>query len=182
MRAVPFASLSLITFAACTATPMPAGDRTPMGGGATASALVRDATGRDLGTLAVMDMPGGLHVTGTLRGLPAGTHGIHLHAIGRCEAPFTSAGPHWNPTGRLHGFENPQGAHAGDMPNIAAGTDGSVRVDVMTRGGTLRGADAAMDADGLAVVIHASADDHRTDPSGNSGGRIACGEARAAMP
>lgn len=178
MRTVPFATLSLLSLAACMATPMPAGGP----GGAMASAVVRDAAGQDLGTLSVMEMGNGLHVTGTLRGLPAGAHGIHLHAVGRCEAPFTSAGPHWNPAARLHGFENPQGAHAGDMPNITANADGLARVDVTTRGGTLRGADAAMDADGLAVVVHASADDYRTDPSGNSGGRIACGEVRPAMP
>lgn len=182
MRAPTFATLSLIAFAACTATPLPGSDPAAMRGGAMASTSVRDVTGRDLGTLTVMEMPGGLHLTGTLRGMPAGTHGIHLHAVGRCEAPFTSAGPHWNPTARMHGFENPLGAHAGDMPNIMATADGSARVDVMTRGGTLRGPDAALDADGLAVVVHASADDYRTDPSGNSGGRIACGEVRAASP
>ncbi|MDB4880702.1 MAG: superoxide dismutase family protein [Gemmatimonadetes bacterium] len=186
MRAVPFAFVSLVSLvslAACTPAAMSSGDPSTMRGGAgSASALVRDAGGRQLGTLTVAEMPGGLHTTGTLSGLPAGTHGIHLHAVGRCEPPFTTAGPHWNPTTRLHGFENPQGHHLGDMPNIVARADGSATVDVMTRGGTLRGAAAAMDADGLSVVVHASPDDYRTDPSGSSGARIACGEVRAAMP
>ena len=184
MRALPFVIASLAAAAAC--TPAAAGssnDPAAMRGApGAASATVRDASGRDLGTLTVMEMGGGLHLSGTLGSLPAGTHGIHLHAVGRCEPPFTTAGPHWNPTSRLHGFDNPQGPHHGDMPNIVAGSDGRATVNVMTRGGSLRGGDAALDADGLSVVVHAAADDYRTDPSGNSGARIACGEVRGSMP
>ena len=184
MRAALLTVITLVSLAAaCSPTGMSSGDPAAMRSrGAAASATVRDATGRTLGTLSVMEMNGGLHTTGMLGGLPAGTHGIHLHAVGRCEPPFTTAGAHWNPTSRMHGFENPQGAHLGDMPNVIVGTDGTVRVDLMTRGGSLRGADAAMDGDGLSVVVHAAADDYRTDPSGNSGDRIACGEVRAATP
>jgi Cu-Zn family superoxide dismutase len=140
---------------------------------------MRDAAGRDLGTLTLANTTGGLLLTGTLSALPAGTHGIHVHAIGRCEPPFASAGPHWNPASRQHGTANPDGPHLGDMPNITAAPDGSAIVSVMTPGGTLLGTDAAMDADGAAVVIHERSDDYRTDPSGNSGARIACGVVRS---
>jgi superoxide dismutase, Cu-Zn family len=140
---------------------------------------MRDAAGRDLGTLTLASTPGGLVLSGRLTGLPPGSHGIHVHAVGRCEAPFESAGPHWNPAGRQHGTANPNGPHLGDMPNITAAPDGSANVRVTTQGGTLSGSDAILDSDGSAVVIHAQADDYRTDPSGNSGARIACGVVRS---
>lgn len=101
-------------------------------------------------------------------GLPAGVHGIHLHAVGRCDGPkFESAGAHWNPAGKQHGKDNPQGAHLGDLPNLTAGADGKASASFAIDG------DMA-DADGTALVIHAKADDYKTDPSGNSGDRIAC--------
>jgi Cu-Zn family superoxide dismutase len=101
-------------------------------------------------------------------GLPAGVHGIHLHAVGRCDGPkFESAGAHWNPAGKQHGKDNPQGAHVGDLPNLTAGADGKASASFAIDG------DMA-DADGTALVIHAKADDYKTDPSGNSGARIAC--------
>lgn len=142
-------------------------------GGATA--VMRDRTGRDLGTLTLDDTGQGIRLAGTLRGIPPGEHAIHLHAVGRCEPPFESAGPHWNPTNAQHGTENPQGPHFGDMPNITVGQDSTVSVIVSTPGGTLRGENALLDGDGAAVVIHAGADDYRTDPAGNAGERIACG-------
>ena len=140
---------------------------------------MRDVMGRDLGTLTLSNTTGGLMLTGVVRGLPPGTHGIHVHTTGRCEAPFASAGSHWNPMGRMHGTQNAQGPHLGDMPNIVVGPDSSATVNVISSGGTLRGADRLLDADGAAVVIHAVADDYRTDPSGNSGSRVACGVVRA---
>lgn len=143
-----------------------------------ATVPMRDASGGDLGTLSLTPTTGGLMLSGTVRGLPPGTHGIHLHTTGQCEPPFASAGGHWNPASRQHGTQNPGGPHLGDMPNIVVGPDGSATVNVMTPGGTLRGADAVLDADGTAVVIHERADDYRTDPSGNSGNRIACGVVR----
>jgi Cu-Zn family superoxide dismutase len=99
-------------------------------------------------------------------------HGIHLHAIGRCEGPdFKSAGGHWNPAGHQHGRDNPMGAHLGDLPNfdVAGQTVASLTLPV----GGITAADLA-DADGTALVIHADPDDYKTDPSGNSGARIAC--------
>jgi Cu-Zn family superoxide dismutase len=146
------------------------------GSGSAAVATVRDVTGREIGILTVAEVPGGLLTTGALQGLAPGIHGIHLHATARCVPPFESAGAHWNPIGRQHGFENPQGPHAGDMQNITVNADGSAVVRVSTRGGTLHGTGGLLDGDGAAVVIHEQADDYRTDPSGNSGPRVACGE------
>jgi Cu-Zn family superoxide dismutase len=118
----------------------------------------------------------GLQVRVQAAGLPAGHYGIHLHAVGRCEGPaFASAGPHWNPTARQHGSLNPAGHHLGDLPNLDVDTDGAGRLEFAISGATLSAADGIFDADGTAVVIHAAADDYRTDPSGNSGARIACG-------
>ena len=101
-------------------------------------------------------------------GLEPGVHGIHLHAAGRCDGPdFKSAGPHWNPAGRQHGHDNPQGAHLGDLPNLTAGADGKAMASFTVAGDM-------DDADGTSLVIHAKPDDNKTDPSGNSGDRIAC--------
>jgi Cu-Zn family superoxide dismutase len=101
-------------------------------------------------------------------GLAPGVHGIHLHSVGRCDGPdFKSAGPHWNPAGRQHGHDNPMGAHMGDLPNLTAGADGRAAASFTVEG------DMA-DADGTSLVIHAKPDDNKTDPSGNSGDRIAC--------
>jgi superoxide dismutase, Cu-Zn family len=114
----------------------------------------------------------------TVRGFRPGIYGVHLHETGRCEAPdFASAGPHWNPAGRQHGRLNPQGPHLGDLPNLDVRPNGAGRIDfdVPVPAGTAADANPLLDADGTAIVIHASADDERTDPSGNSGARIACG-------
>ena len=145
-----------------------------MAGGA--SAIVKDASGRELGTLTLADGSGGITVSGTLRGMAPGDHGIHIHTTGACEAPgFTTAGGHWNPMSKMHGTQNPAGPHYGDMMNITVGADSSASVQLTTTGGSLHGADMLMDADGAAVVVHATADDYKTDPSGNSGDRVACG-------
>jgi Cu-Zn family superoxide dismutase len=143
--------------------------------GPTVSAPMRDITGRDLGTLTLAESAGGITVAGTLRGLSPGLHAIHLHTTGRCEPPFRSAGGHWNPTSRQHGTRNPQGPHVGDLPNVMAGRDSVADVQVTTPGGTLRGENALLDGDGATVIVHAGADDYRTESSGNSGRRIACG-------
>jgi superoxide dismutase, Cu-Zn family len=138
---------------------------------------VRDASGRELGTLAIDNTASGLVVTGSLVGLPPGEHGIHFHTTGKCEAPFESAGGHWNPANRQHGAANPQGPHLGDLSNITVGDDSTANVAVTSPGGTLSGTNGLLDTDGAALVIHAGPDDNRTDPSGNSGARIACGVA-----
>ena len=143
-----------------------------------AHARLLDASGKTVGTARVWDMGDGIHVEANLTGLKAaGTHGIHLHMVGQCTAPdFTSAGGHWNPMGMMHGSENPQGAHKGDLPNITVDAKGAAKLSAHISGVTLReGPNALLDADGAAIVVHAAADDYRTDPSGNSGARIACG-------
>jgi Cu-Zn family superoxide dismutase len=143
-----------------------------------ASADVRDPTGRTLARATAEETSGGVRIRVEAAGLVQGAYGVHVHTTGRCDPPdFTSAGPHWNPTGRQHGTENPAGTHKGDLPNLLVGTDGSGSIeftipDVSIAG---RGPDAMLDADGAAVVVHQGADDYRTDPSGNSGARIGCG-------
>ena len=148
-------------------------------GGRIATAELVDTEGRPVGTLSLRDAAGGsLRIDGRMRGLPAGTHGVHFHAVGRCEAAgaFASAGAHFNPASRKHGLESPDGPHAGDLPNLAIGAGGTGNFRTNTTRVSL-GSDAAslLDADGSAVVVHAAQDDQRTDPSGNSGARIACG-------
>lgn len=143
-----------------------------------ARATIRSASGAQLGVLNLEGTSAGVRITGALTGLPAGTHGIHVHAVGRCDSPeFTTAGGHFNPAGMKHGLENPAGPHAGDMPSIAANGSGRANVDIVTPRVTLdaSGPASAFDADGSAIVVHAAADDQKTDPSGNSGARIACG-------
>lgn len=106
----------------------------------------------------------------------AGSYGMHLHAVGKCEGPeFTSAGPHWNPSMKQHGHDNPMGAHMGDLPNVIAGPDKKIALEQKLPDFMLEGDAGLLDADGAALVIHEKADDYRTDPSGNSGKRIICG-------
>jgi Cu-Zn family superoxide dismutase len=105
-----------------------------------------------------------------------GVHGVHLHMVGSCEAPdFESAGAHLNPEGREHGTQNPAGAHLGDLPNVTIGRSGAGTVSVTLPGSRDAVLSRLFDADGTAVVVHASPDDYRSDPSGNSGARVACG-------
>jgi superoxide dismutase, Cu-Zn family len=106
----------------------------------------------------------------------AGTFGMHLHAVGKCQGPeFTTAGPHWNPTMKQHGRDNPMGAHHGDLPNVVAAADMKLVLEQRLDDIMLEGPDGLLDADGAALVIHEKADDYLTDPSGNSGKRIICG-------
>ena len=113
----------------------------------------------------------------TAQGLPPGPHGLHLHTVGRCDPPdFASAQGHWNPTTRQHGSANPAGPHAGDLPNLTIGSDGRGRLETLLNPqARAAGTAGIFDADGTALVVHAAADDLRTDPSGASGARIACG-------
>ncbi|HEX9932883.1 MAG TPA: superoxide dismutase family protein [Allosphingosinicella sp.] len=142
-----------------------------------ASAQLRESGGRTVASASASDVGDALRVRIEAAGLPAGVYGAHLHAVGRCDAPtFETAGPHWNPGNREHGRDNPRGQHAGDLPNLLVGTDGRGSFEFTVPGaGLTQGARRLFDADGAAVVIHARPDDFRTDPSGNSGARIACG-------
>lgn len=115
-------------------------------------------------------------LTVALAGLTPGQHGLHLHTTGRCDAPdFATAGGHLNPGSRQHGTANPAGSHLGDLPNLLVASDGTGAASVDLAGTPADLLAAIFDADGTAIVVHAGADDYRTDPSGNSGARIACG-------
>ncbi|HVJ01485.1 MAG TPA: superoxide dismutase family protein [Sphingomonas sp.] len=151
----------------------PEQDARYMAGHFRAQADLRTADGRDVGKAVAEEIDGKIRVIVDATGLPKGIHGTHVHTVGKCDAPdFTSAGPHWNPTQHQHGKENPAGPHAGDMPNLDVGEDGADRTIFMLSAGTFA---ELMDQDGASLVIHATADDYKTDPSGNSGARIACG-------
>ena len=129
-----------------------------------------------LGTVTVSEDPAGLVMNISAVGMPAGVHGIHLHEKGLCDGPkFESAGGHWNPATKKHGRDNPAGAHAGDLANLTVAADGTATVSVPVAGAMMASGPMMLaDADGTALVIHAKADDYKTDPSGDSGDRIAC--------
>jgi len=163
-----------IALSGCDAGRRERADTTQSGG--TATAAVKDASGKDLGTVTLSDSSGRIIASGQLTGLPRGEHAVHLHTVGKCDPPkFETAGDHWNPTGREHGAQNPNGPHLGDLPNFSVAENGSGRVEVTSPGGTLRGANPLLDSDGATVVVHAKPDDYKSQPSGNSGDRIACG-------
>lgn len=164
-------ALATLTLGACDHDDIKTG--APLAEGAHATALLRTADGADVGTARVTEVAGGLRITIDAQGMPAGLHGAHVHTVGHCDAPdFTTAGGHWNPTGAKHGSMNPQGPHEGDLPNLIVGTDGRGTIGIVIPGATMAG---LLDADGSAIVVHAKPDDLMTDPSGNSGARIACG-------
>jgi superoxide dismutase, Cu-Zn family len=146
-----------------------------------AHAAMTNGANESVGDLRLERTAEGVRIAGELFNLPAGVHGIHFHEKGQCDGPdFTSAGGHFNPAGREHGLENPAGPHAGDMPNVTVGESGRVTIAVATPRVTLdsNATTGVLDADGTAVVVHAAADDQRTNPSGNSGARIVCGVIR----
>jgi Cu-Zn family superoxide dismutase len=142
-----------------------------------AVAQLADATGRGVGQATLLETRGGVRILIDVTGLPPGIKGVHIHEVGRCDPPaFDSAGAHFNPTKVEHGSSNPRGPHAGDLPNITVEADGRGHLEVTARRVTLQtGPTSLVDADGSAVVVHERADDLRTDPSGDSGARIACG-------
>ena len=145
--------------------------------GTAATAELRNAEGHVLGTASFTQISAGVRILVEMRGMPPGAKAVHIHEVGRCEGPaFASAGSHFNPEKRQHGLLNPQGPHAGDLPNITIDADGSGRLETTTDRVTLGGGPTSLfDGDGLALVVHGSPDDFKTDPTGNSGARIACG-------
>ncbi len=148
-----------------------------------AQVAIKNTNGQVVGTLTLTQQSDGVLVEGSFQNLPAGAHGIHFHAVGTCAPNFDAAGGHFNPAQRQHGFNNPQGVHAGDLPNVEIGPNGTGTYRTVTTLVTLAqgAANSVYDADGTAVIVHANADDYVTDPSGNSGGRIACGVVSAAQ-
>jgi Cu-Zn family superoxide dismutase len=145
--------------------------------GTSATTELRDARNRVVGQANLTEVSGGVRLVLEASGLPPGAHGVHLHAVGKCEPPgFASAGEHFNPQGKQHGLLNPSGAHAGDLPNLTVHADGKGRLETFTERVTLgTGSTSLFDDDGTALIIHAAPDDFRTDPAGNAGPRIACG-------
>jgi Cu-Zn family superoxide dismutase len=134
---------------------------------------------QEIGEATVMETPSGVLIRITLRqnpqGISPGTHAIHIHEVGKCEPPFKSAGGHFNPSNKKHGFLANQGKHAGDLPNIHVTENAPLTVEYLVPQLSLGGGKASLrDADGSALVIHQGGDDYRTDPAGDSGDRVAC--------
>ena len=141
--------------------------------GEQASAAMMNANGESVGAVTLSATPQGTLLHATLKNLPAGAHAFHVHAVGVCEPPFKSAGGHYNPDGKKHGISNPEGMHAGDMPNIHVPDSGALEIEVLNA--LLSLDDSLFDEDGAAIVIHEGPDDYVSDPAGAAGPRIACG-------
>lgn len=138
---------------------------------------MKGGQGQSIGTATVSSSMGAVHIQLDLKGLKPGLHGLHVHAVGKCEGPgFTTAGGHLNPTNKKHGLLSPDGPHAGDMDNFTVAADGTAKGMVMAKGITFGSEPNSVFAGGAtALVVHAGPDDGKTDPSGGSGDRIACG-------
>lgn len=151
-------------------------------GTASAVAELRDDAGGVVGEATFEQVDGGVRIQFEGENLPPGTHGFHIHENGECTPPtFESAGEHFNPTAAQHGLQNPEGPHGGDLPNLEVDVNGTARLDFIATGVTLDATSekSLLAGNGTALVIHAGQDDQVTDPSGDSGARIACGVIRA---
>jgi len=135
-----------------------------------------NAKGEKIGEARLTQTPHGVLIQADLSQLPPGTLAFHVHEVGKCEPPFESAGEHFNPTNKQHGFLDPQGRHAGDLPNVHVAENGILKVEVLaTQVALNEGQNRLRDPNGSALVIHAKPDDYHSDPAGNAGDRIACG-------
>lgn len=146
----------------------------------TGKAAFKSADGKDVGTAELVQTPAGVLVRLSVNSLPPGEHAFHIHGVGKCEPPFTSAGGHFNPAGRKHGMMAPDGPHAGDMPNLHIPANGALVVEVLNPAVTLEKGkpNSLFGPDGTALIVHAGKDDYKTDPTGDAGGRIACAVVR----
>jgi len=142
-----------------------------------AGATLRDSSGRVVGSAVFLQEDDGVRILLDLKGVESGVKGVHIHEVGRCEAPtFASAGAHFNPKNAEHGTENPRGPHAGDLPNITVNPAGQGHLEFTNSRVSLKpGPDSLLDGRNTSIVVHEGPDDLRTDPAGNSGRRIACG-------
>ena len=145
--------------------------------GQSAHADILNAQGQKIGAAQVRASGSGVRIDLEVSQLTPGLHGIHIHNVGKCEGPdFTTAGPHLNPTSKKHGKDNPQGPHAGDLLNLQVNAEGIGKASLLDSNATLgEGPNSLFHEGGTSLVIHADADDYKTDPAGNSGPRIACG-------
>lgn len=177
MKRLACTIVALATLAGCAGPQGSGGATDGVAALPTAAATLRDAAGNVKAQTSIADVNGGVRVSIDAVAMAPGAYGAHIHTVGRCGPPdFASAGPHWNPTSSQHGKDNPQGTHKGDLPNLIVGAYGRGSVSFTVDAVSLRGgAMPVLDADGASVMIHAAPDDYRTDPSGNSGARIACG-------
>ncbi|MBC2669945.1 superoxide dismutase family protein [Novosphingobium piscinae] len=141
-----------------------------------ATARLVHSDGTPAGLARIISADGHAVIVVEITGVPAGPHGLHLHAVGQCAGPaFLSAGSHLNPAAKAHGIDNPAGSHLGDLPNLTADAQGRISARIHFAGDPQALATALFDADGSALVLHAGPDDYKTDPAGNSGSRIVCG-------